>query len=369
MVIWGMKLLYNNRCLRIGAVSVMIAVVGACTSSKRGEGAADGSEMSSSSRPSTTLPRPITLLPPALDATAPADYPGVHNVVAYTDGFYSGSVPEGEAGLESLRAMGIKTIISVDGAKPEADVAAGKGMRYVHLPIGYNGITTERTLELSRVVKELPGPIYIHCHHGKHRSAGAAGAVAVTLNLAPREAMLGRMKVSGTAPNYTGLYAAVADATPATEAQLAGASNEFPVAYKTTGLVQSMVEIDEVFEHLKSIEKAGWAAPKDHPDLVPAAEAGRLENLFRALVDDADVKHKPAEFIAWLDRDAKTVGELEEALLAFKAGVGGTGGAVGGAVEDATGQGVTGTSLSAQFKKIGASCKECHVKYRDALDL
>lgn len=295
--------------------------------------------------------------PPALSATEPVDMPGIHNVVAYADGLYSGSAPEGAAGFESLRAMGIRTIISVDGAQPDVEAAGAKGMRYVHLPIGYDGISEQRTLELARAVRDLPGPIFVHCHHGKHRSAGAAGAVAVTLNLASREAMLERMKVSGTAPNYVGLFACVQNAAPASEAELLLASNEFPSHYKTSGLVQSMVEIDETFEHLKSIENAGWTAPPDHPDLVPAAEAGRLADLLRALMDDPDVKSHPQEFVDWLDRDYKESTRLEESLLMFKP-------LLAADKENEDGQRQR-KALSAQFKIIAASCKECHAKYRD----
>lgn len=343
---------YHARIVVIASVSALGLV--ACSSeNKQGAGAA-----TPVTPPSATQPPPPAaaaaapkLAPPAVNADKPMDYPGVHNVVAYTDGLYSGSLPEGDAGFDSLQQMGIKTVISVDGALPEVEAATSRGMRYVHLPIGYNGMSEARSLELARAVKDLPGPVFIHCHHGKHRSAGATGAAAVRLNLATREQMLERMRVSGTAKNYVGLFACVQNASPASELQLLAASNEFPSHWKTSGLVQTMVDVDEAFEHLKLIEKAGWAAPKDHPDLVPAAEAGMLADHFRTLIDDADVKSKPAEFSTWLKRDYDTVSGLEEALIAFKPG-------------EATAA-TAKADLSARFKKVADSCKECHVKYRD----
>ena len=88
----------------------------------------------------------------------------------------SGGQPEGEAGFAELKGLGIKTIISVDGAKPDLELAKKFGLRYVHLPHGYDGIPEERVEELAKAVRDLPGPIYIHCHHGKHRSPAAASA-------------------------------------------------------------------------------------------------------------------------------------------------------------------------------------------------
>src|SRR4051812_38582828 len=79
--------------------------------------------------------------PPSRAATQPANYQGLHNVVTYADGLYCGSVPEGKAGFATLAAIGIKTIISVDGATPEVELASKFGLRYVHLPVGYDGIS------------------------------------------------------------------------------------------------------------------------------------------------------------------------------------------------------------------------------------
>jgi hypothetical protein len=119
---------------------------------------------------------------------------------------------------------------------------------------------------------------------------------------------------------------------------------EFPSVWKTSGLVKSMVEIDEIYEHLKLIEKTGWVAPKDHPDLVPVAEAGRLADLFRLLNDDERVKSKSVEFREWLIESAKQAETLERGLAQSDVAPG---------------------VLSQRFRAITASCKNCHAKYRD----
>jgi protein tyrosine phosphatase (PTP) superfamily phosphohydrolase (DUF442 family) len=298
---------------------------------------------STPAKPASVQP---TLPPPTVTETAPRDYPGIHNAVAYHDDFISGSVPEGDAGFDTLQEMGIKTIISVDGAVPDVAAAEARGMRYIHLPIGYNGFDETRKLQLVRATRDAlkDGPVYIHCHHGKHRSAGAAAAVAVSMGWDTPDQAVARMKVSGTAPNYTGLYACAADATVLTAASIDAVDADFPSVSRPNGFVAAMVEVDEVFDHLKLIEKAGWKTPADHPDLVPAAEAGRLADLFRLSAQGDYAKRKPADFGTALGEEAKRASTIEELLLA--------------AAPDAA-------RLSAQFKLIGASCKECHAKYRD----
>lgn len=292
--------------------------------------------------------------PPKLADGAPRDYPGLHNVVAYHDGFYSGSVPEGDAGFDTVAGMGVKTIISVDGAAPEVEYATVRGIRYIHLPIGYNGFDEARKLEIARATRDAManGPVYVHCHHGKHRSAGAAAATAVSLGwLTPDEATA-RMKVSGTAPNYKGLYACAAAATAVGADVLDQVPANFPQAAPPKGFVKSMVELDEINEHLKLIEKAGWQTPKDHPDLVPAAEAGRMADILRVLSTGDRAASKPAPFAEGLKSNSNHAQTLEDMLLAAK--------------QDAAQPSPQFVAkLSAQFKQIGASCKDCHAMFRD----
>src|SRR5438105_3507728 len=49
--------------------------------------------------------------------------PGIHNVFQITAALFSGSSPEVEEGFRSLQKLGIKTVISVDGARPDVVTA------------------------------------------------------------------------------------------------------------------------------------------------------------------------------------------------------------------------------------------------------
>lgn len=322
------------------AVTLVLAGLSSCAGSQKSGAASDTRDASQTLVVAPTIPLP------SLDESRPFDYPGIHNAVAFHDGFISGSVPEGDEGFDTLAAMGVKTIISVDGSAPEVEKAAERGIRYIHLPIGYNGFDEQRRIELTRATRDamLEGPVYLHCHHGKHRSAGAAACVSASLGWISPEEGVARMKVSGTAANYTGLYAVAGNATVLPASVIDAAPAEFPSVSRPSSFVQGMVDVDHAYKHLKLIEKAGWMTPADHPDLVPAAEAGRLADLYRDLQATSYVQGKPEEFMSMMRESHASARILEDLLIARE---------------------FDPVALTAQFKIVSASCKTCHVKYRD----
>jgi len=286
------------------------------------------------------------LVEPELSDAVAVRLPGLPNVVAYHGDYYSGGAPEGEEGFVTLSAMGVRTIISVDGAAPEVDAAKAHGLRYFHLPIGYNGFDEQRKLELVRAARDAiaVGPVYIHCHHGKHRSAGAAATIAVSLGWMTPEQAVERMRVSGASPQYRGLYASAASARVIDTKTIDAVKADFSEVARPKGFVKGMVEADEIVEHLKAIEKAGWKAPPDHPDLVPLAEAGRLVDLFRFMAAGDRAADEGSDFTNRLTQLQDAAQRLENRLAAGEADT---------------------SAFSEQFRQIGASCKSCHAKYRD----
>ena len=268
----------------------------------------------------------------------PRELPGLHNVVSYTgsgsEAFYSGSAPEGDAGFDALVKLGIKTVISVDGATPDLARAKARGLRMVHLPIGYDGFDDARKAELVRAVRDLPKPIYLHCHHGKHRSASAAGAVAVSLGWMTNEAAAARMKVSGTGVGSRGLW------SPMDAATIDAARGDFPEQTKPESLVASMVAIDEALDSIQLAVAATDSAKRG----ASAADAAKIADLLRILEKDESVERmaKSVDFRALLRASSTQAGALEKLL--------GEGSSAG--VPDAVG-------------RLRESCKDCHVKHRD----
>lgn len=308
----------------LGVVS--LALVPACKSASTGQGTAVA----------------VTIPQPTLGADKPVGLEGLHNVVTYAPDLVCGGVPEGREGLHTLAAMGIKTVISVDGAVPDVALAESLGMHYVHLPIPYSGITAEREKQIAQAVSSMPGPVYLHCHHGKHRSAAALGSALVLAGKLTPEQAMDRMKVSGTAKEYTGLWAAVQNARPIDASELKADPKSFPSVSKVSGTVATMTEIDNVFDNVKAASKAEWTAPKDHPDLVPQKETKRLAALFAQFAQEPDCAKFGAEFAAKMERSVAASKALDAALLANDL-----------------------ATAKAQYLLIEKGCKECHKAHRD----
>jgi protein tyrosine phosphatase (PTP) superfamily phosphohydrolase (DUF442 family) len=275
------------------------------------------------------------------------DTPGLQNVLRITDKLISGSVPEGDTGFQTLQKLGVKTIITVDGAKPEVERAKKFGMRYVHLPIGYDGVPAEEGLRLAKAVRDLPGLIYIHCHYGKHRSPAAAAVIKLCLDdKCTVTHALELMKLAGTDPKYIGLYGSLKELRRPPSNDLDKVSSDFPEIAPTGGIVQQMVGIDVCWDHLKLIEAARWTIPKNHPDLDPAHEAVLLSEHFVELSRATEIQKRPQAFLDMLHQAEKETKQLESALR-LEVGTARLAGA------------------NQFFKASQASCTRCHAQYRD----
>ncbi len=296
---------------------------------------------------------------PSLPVVAPAarstpqaarvEAPGLHNVYRLTGRLCSGSSPEGDAGFASLRDLGIKTVLSVDGARPDVDRARKYGLRYVHIPIGYDGVAGGQALRIARAVRDLPGPIYLHCHHGKHRGPTAAAVAMLCLDAkCGVEAAVAVMKMAGTDPRYAGLYATPGKLRRPTKEELDRVPAEFSEAANVAALAQLMVEVDTRWDRLKEVRAAHWKAPKYHPDLDPSHEALQLAEQYREAARLQEVKGRPEEFRQWLADAEAGAKELEQVLRRGK----GNGG-------------VDGPAAEKLFRRAGMACARCHTKYRD----
>jgi protein tyrosine phosphatase (PTP) superfamily phosphohydrolase (DUF442 family) len=287
---------------------------------------------------------PSTSTPKLVADAAPIELPGLHNVIHVSDKLVSGSSPEGDAGFETLRSLGIKTIITVDGARPEVDRARKFDMRYVHLPIGYDGISQEQANQIARAVRDLPGPIYLHCHHGRHRGPAAAAASQFCLDEKCTAAVaIEIMKRAGTDPHYTGLISAPNRIHRPSADELAAAAADFPETAPIPALAQAMVEIDATWDNLQAIRKVGWKTPRDQADLDPPHEALQLVEHYRELSRRDDIAKRPEDFRRWLGDAEKSAVDFEESLHSKAAA----------------------DEIEKAFQRCRASCTQCHANYRD----
>jgi hypothetical protein len=278
-----------------------------------------------------------------------ADPPGIHNLFRLATNLYSGSVPDGEQGFAALAELGVKSIITVDGAKPDLESARKFGMRYVHLPHGYDGIGSNVQVQLAKAAEVLPGPIYVHCHHGKHRGPAAAAIICMAREgWSPRQAEAW-LASAGTATNYSGLYEVVRHFQKPTVEQLKAASVDLPETSPVPGLVDAMIEIDARWEALKAARAASYQAPPNHPDLRPANEVVILWEHYREAQRLPDSAQRGADFLDRLTTAERQAIAAEQLLRQF----------------DSSKSPDVRAQLDKAFDAMAKTCASCHKAYRD----
>ncbi|MDB6123452.1 MAG: hypothetical protein JWQ71_2445 [Pedosphaera sp.] len=269
---------------------------------------------------------------------------GIENFFQLSDRIYSGSAPEGAKAFAELQKLGIKTIITVDGAKPDVETARKYGIRYVHLPFGYDRVPTNQAIRLVKAAEIMPGPIYVHCHHGLHR--GPAGAAVICMategwTATQAEAWL---KLAGTATNYSGLYKSVVQFQPPSSEVLKSVPVNLPETSEVSPLAETMIQIDERFDNLKLLKKIGYQPVASHPDIEPAHEALLLNELVKELFRTPIPAKRGADFQAKLK-------EMEEASHALHL-----------VLNDRP---LDTTKAEAAFQRINNSCASCHKAHRN----
>jgi protein tyrosine phosphatase (PTP) superfamily phosphohydrolase (DUF442 family) len=267
------------------------------------------------------------------------DQPGLHNVIEVADGLLSGSEPEGAEGFSSLAKLGVKTIVSVDGARPAVDAARAQGLRYIHIPIGYDGISKPAIAALARAVRDVEGPIYIHCHHGKHRGPAAAAVACITSRHVHGKAALQILELAGTGKEYPGLWRDV-------EACQAPSPDEPPgillEVAEVDSLTAAMAGVDRHWDDLKLCRDAGWTTPPAHPDLTPAQVALLLREAFHEAGRTTRADRFDEQFREWVAEAEALAARIEDSLK-------------DGKPEEAT----------RRFDVLDQTCKRCHAKYRN----
>jgi protein tyrosine phosphatase (PTP) superfamily phosphohydrolase (DUF442 family) len=314
------------------------------------------------------VPDPIELHGSAYDTAgeltlpdeAPGEYEGLHNVFRLSDTIVSGSEPESAEAYEELAGWGVRTVLSVDGKVPDAELAARYGLRYVHVPIQYKGITDDEVLRIAKTFRELEGPFYVHCFHGKHRGPAAAAIGRLVLDGAPRDRAIAEMRQwCKTSSKYEGLYAAVATrAMPAPE-ETDAYEYDFEPAHRLDDLRVGMVHITRPFDNLELFQEAGWGALPAHPDLDLYQEALQLHQHTEAvhrLGAEADWND---DFRGWMDEVAEATGELVRVLSAC------TQDELAAAAEPGSGEVAWRGEAERVFQRMDASCKACHDVYRN----
>lgn len=268
----------------------------------------------------------------------PLEWRGLDNVFRLSPRITSGSGPNSEPAFATLAEQGITTIVSVDGERPDVERAHKYGMRYVHIPIGYDGLPRAAQLALVRVARETNGTIYIHCHHGKHRGPAAAAVACIAEGSVDRAAAKHILSVAGTAANYRGLWRDVE------KFNLPHASEELPDLVEVAdvgGMALAMVQASAAIDQLQQLSDNQWRPLADRPDVGASDESLLLWEAFREaerFASSSDDELLSEDLVAAKIEAARlheslTQGDLESAVQRFMA--------------------------------IKANCTACHVTHRD----
>ncbi len=266
----------------------------------------------------------------------------IPNLHPLTDRLYSGGEPVGQQVYQQLAGLGIQTVISVDAVAPDQALADKYSIRVIHLPIGYDGIDADRAAALTKALVTIDGPIYLHCHHGKHRGPAALAVGAIGAGEITNEQGRDFLVLAGTSKDYPGLWDAVADASPMDRQALNDESITLPAAAEVGDFLEVMSSIDRAHEDLWICADNGFVAPPEHPDLAPASLARQIRDGLQALEHDPLVEQEGGLFAMWMEESAALASRVEAEIIA----------------------GNTQAAMDALYA-LGDSCVDCHSKYRD----
>lgn len=266
---------------------------------------------------------------------------GLHNYFHWSEKIGTGSQPDGEVAFKNLAALGYTTILTVDGSAPDVETAAKYGLRYIHIPIGYDGMHGKQ-YEIARALEVSEGPVYVHCHHGKHRGPTAAMVGRIVLDGISNEEAVAEMKEAGCSPRYDGLYKEIANFVKPTEAQLDALPTSFPSRVKPKGLTDSMVAVSNTWENMLLVKDAAWSVPPSNPDVSPRHEATILWEHFKEIARTDEAKLHGEKFLGLLSASENDADALQQALEK----------------NDTDG-------AAKAFEAVKKSCDACHKVYRD----
>lgn len=269
--------------------------------------------------------------------------PGIENTYRLGTNLLSGGKPEGAAAFAALAKLGIKTILSVDGARPDVELAKRHGLRYVHLPVGYDGIDRERQALLIQAAQTFPGTIFVHCHHGKHRGPAATAVMLLSTGDWNKEAAAAWLIQAGTSTNYTGLFKCVEQFMPPSPESLRHPPASFPEVAEVPQLAALMVQMDERWDRLRAIRSADAAPPR--------------------LREEAALLHELARESRRLAPPGPADGELSQAMQVFERETQALLQWLATAPAQTTPARLEETDR--HLARLGQSCTACHRKHRD----
>lgn len=267
---------------------------------------------------------------------------GLHRHHWLSERIGQGAQPKGEEAFKNLAALGYTTVLTVDGAIPDIENARKYGLRYVHVPIGYDGVPREAAAKIVAAVERSEGPVYVHCHHGKHRGPAGAMTARMFVDGISHEQAVVELRDSGCSPKYTGLYADTESFELTREEVDAVRDEDLVEVVRPDGLLDAMVHVSHRWEGVQLVREAKWGVPPSSPDISPAHEATMLWEHIRETARLPEAKEYGKRYLEMTATSERAAYELAEAIR-------------------------RGDDEAAEkhFNVLKVSCNDCHVVYRN----
>ncbi len=144
-----------------------------------------------------------TAIRPAIWAT-PTELKGVPNFHKVSDHLYRSAQPTPE-GFRNLKAMGIKTVISLRSFSSDRKEIQAAGLDYHHIYMKAWHPEQEDIIKFLRLVTDKScGPVLVHCQHGADRTGAMCAAYRVAVQNWTKEDALKEMTEGGY--NFHGIW-------------------------------------------------------------------------------------------------------------------------------------------------------------------
>lgn len=111
----------------------------------------------------------------------PVPEPALRNFYRVSDQLYRGAQPDANA-VRRLKAMGIRTVVSLRHLHDEQELLAGAGLDYEHIPVNPFKPTSADLVRFLRVVTDPNRtPVYVHCQRGIDRTGMMCAVYRMTV--------------------------------------------------------------------------------------------------------------------------------------------------------------------------------------------
>lgn len=259
----------------------------------------------------------------------------IENFYQISSDLYSGGEPYSPEAFALLKKHNIKSILTVDAAIPQVELARKHGIRYIQIPIGYDGIATDTANEIAQAFELAPKPMYVHCHHGKHRGPTACMVIGVAHYNWTEQQAVKWLHDAGTAEAYKGLYQTARDFKKKDyQPNRRKLLKDFPETAKVDQLPRAMADMGRIYDLLKKHNR--------NNEILKFDQAILLQEAFHEMQRTAFNQKQPQDYRDWMKASEEISIELRAALDK----------------KDAT----LGSKL---YQALASTCKKCHLKYRD----